>query len=53
MITIPSDFIASTTSMISQMFLDLKDLIVLGLGIAIGFYVIRKLIKTMKEGIGR
>lgn len=53
MLSIPSEFVASTTEMMSQIFLDLKDLIILGFGLALGFYVLKRFIKTMKEGMGR
>lgn len=53
MFSLPSGFIASTTVMIGQIFIDLKSLIILGFGIAIGFYVINRFIYSAKEGIGK
>lgn len=42
--SLPDGFLASTTDMLGTLTTDLKDLIVLALGIAIAFYVINKLI---------
>jgi hypothetical protein len=53
MFSLPSGFIASTTGMMYQIFLDLKDLIILGIGLALGFYVINRFIQAMKEGLGK
>lgn len=41
---LPEGFLASTTEMLGILTTDLKDLIVLALGIALAFYVINKLI---------
>lgn len=53
MFSLPSGFLASTTNIISQIFLDLKGLIILGFGLAVGFWIIAKIIVILKEGIGK
>lgn len=51
--SLPDNYIGSTTEMINTLANDLIDLIILALGIAIGFYFINKLvgliIGTMKK----
>lgn len=51
MFSLPSGFISSTTQMVAQTFLDLKELLILGLGIAMGFWVINRVIDSIKKGM--
>lgn len=44
MFTLPDNYISSTTNMINTLSSDLKDLIVLALGMALAFYFINKMI---------
>ena len=51
MFSLPPGFLASTTQIMGQIFSDLKELIILSFGIAIGFWVIVKVIDTLYGGI--
>lgn len=51
MFSLPSGFLASTTQIMGQIFSDLKEPIILGFGLAIGFWVITKVISLIYEGV--
>jgi hypothetical protein len=53
MFSLPNEFLASTTQMIGQIFSDLEGLIILILGLSIGFWVIFKLIDSLKKILGK
>lgn len=53
MFSLPSEFVASTSEMIAQSFLDLKLPIILGLGVSIGFEVIKKGAEAIKRILGK
>jgi len=50
-ITLPANFIASTTEYVGQLFSDLTPVIVLLVGLAIAFYVVSKVIGLMRSGL--
>jgi hypothetical protein len=47
---LPTGYFASTTALLLGLSTDLKDLIILGLGIAIAFWVLPKMIDLIKYG---
>ena len=47
-ITIPGDFVASSTAYAGQLFTDLNLIIVLAIGLPLGFWVINKIISLVR-----
>lgn len=47
-ITLPSDFVATTTAYIGGMFTDLYTLVALAIGLPLAFWVIRKAISLIR-----
>jgi hypothetical protein len=50
LITLPSDFIASTTAYIGQLFGDLWEVIVLAIGLPLAFWAVAKFIAVVRGG---
>ncbi len=48
MITLPTDFISSLTAYIGDLFTDLNPLIVLAIGLPLGFWFIGKVISLVR-----
>jgi len=53
LISLPDGYFSSTTNLISQLSTDLKDLIILALGIPLAFWVLSKLIRLILSGFGK
>lgn len=49
--SLPSGYFSSTTDFILNLTTDLKDLIVLGFGIALAFYILPRIINLIKYSI--
>jgi len=47
-ITIPSDFVASTTAYAGALFTDLNVLVVLAIGLPLAFWIIRKVVALVR-----
>jgi len=49
MFSLPTDFVTSTVAYIGYLFTDLSGLIVIAVGIPLGFYVIKKVIGILPK----
>jgi len=48
LLTLPGDFVATTTAYIGEIFTDLQAIIAVVIGLPLGFWVIRKVISMFR-----
>jgi len=48
MITLPEGFISSTTAYIGELFTDLNDVVILAVGLPLGFWALRKIMSLFR-----